>query len=79
MRGARKQRKRTVYAVLEMGFPTSSNGTSTGNGQPTSSTGKLRILGLTPIPAARGLEKLFSALLERFLKPIPALPMYCKN
>jgi hypothetical protein len=30
-------------------------------------------------PAARGLEELFSDVLERFLKPIHALPLYCKN
>ncbi len=30
-------------------------------------------------PAARGLEELFSAVLERFLKPIHTLRVYCKN
>jgi hypothetical protein len=30
-------------------------------------------------PAACGLEELFSNVLERFLKPIHALHVYCKN
>ena len=30
-------------------------------------------------PAARGLEELFLAVLERFLKPIYDLRVYCKN
>ncbi len=30
-------------------------------------------------PAARGLEELFSAVLEKFLEPILALHVYCKN
>ncbi len=30
-------------------------------------------------PAARELEELFSAVLERFLQPIHALRVYCKN
>ncbi len=30
-------------------------------------------------PAARGLEELFSAVLERFLEPIHNLRVYCKN
>ncbi len=30
-------------------------------------------------PTARGLEELFSAVLERFLQPIHDLCMYCKN
>jgi hypothetical protein len=30
-------------------------------------------------PAARGLEELFSTVLERFLLPIHALRVYCKN
>ncbi len=30
-------------------------------------------------PAARGLEELFSAVLERLLQPLYALHVYCKN
>jgi hypothetical protein len=30
-------------------------------------------------PAVRGLEELFSAVLERFLEPFHALHLYCKN
>jgi hypothetical protein len=30
-------------------------------------------------PAVRGLEDLFSAVLERFLEPIHDLRVYCKN
>jgi hypothetical protein len=30
-------------------------------------------------PAARGLEKLFSTVLGRFLQPIHAMRVYCKN
>ncbi len=30
-------------------------------------------------PAARGLEELFSTVLERFLEPIHDLRVYCKN
>jgi hypothetical protein len=30
-------------------------------------------------PAARGLEELFFAVLERFVEPIHALHVYCKN
>ncbi len=34
---------------------------------------------LKKTPAARGLEELFKAVLERFLKPIHDLHLYCKN
>ena len=44
---ARKQRKRTVNAVLEMGFLTSGNGTITGNEPPFSITGKFWVFLLT--------------------------------
>jgi hypothetical protein len=37
----------------------------------------LRLVGNTP--AAHGLEELFSVVLERFLVPIHALHVYCKN
>ena len=48
MRPSQKtKKKRTVNAVPEMGFLTSGNGTSTGNGRPISSNGKLRIWVLT--------------------------------
>ncbi len=33
----------------------------------------------TITPAARGLEELFSTVLEGFLVPIDALHVYCKN
>jgi hypothetical protein len=36
-------------------------------------------LGHPNTPAARGLEELFSDVLERFLKPIHALRVYCKD
>ena len=42
-----KKKKRTVNAVPEMGFLTSGNGTSTGNGRPISSNGKLGVWVLT--------------------------------
>jgi hypothetical protein len=41
------------------------------------STWQLR--GEPSTPAAHGLEELFSAVLERFLEPILALHVYCKN
>jgi hypothetical protein len=34
---------------------------------------------VTTTPAARGLEEHFSAVLERFLQPLHALHVYCKN
>ena len=46
--------KKTVNAVPEMGFLTSGNGTSTGNGRPISSTGKLRVWVLTDTPLKLG-------------------------